>query len=182
MQRKYNILKLKNSILIALFSVILLICSRISIPYVIPFTLQSLGVFLTFGILGGKRGLLSLLLYFTLGLIGIPISASGEAGINLFFNPTTGYIIGWFLCGVMFWIVETKFGNCNKTRIIIFSIGTIICYAAGTVWFMLIYAYNKTAIGVWTALCYCVFPFIIFDIIKLLVATILTNKLQNKIK
>ena len=182
MQRAKNIKKLKNSILIALFSIIFLICSRIAIPYVIPFTLQSLGVFLTFGLLGGKRGLLSLFLYLTLDLIGIPISATGEAGINLFFAPTAGYLIGWILCGVLFLIVETKFGNCNKTRLITFSIGTIICYISGTIWFTLIYAYNNTVVDLWTALCYCVFPFVIFDIIKLLIANVITNKLHDKIK
>lgn len=181
MQRAKHIQKLKNSILIALFSVIILICSRIAIPYVIPFTLQSLGVFLTLGILGGKRGLLSLLLYLTLGLIGIPISATGEAGFNLFLTPTMGYLIGWIFCGVLFWIIETKFGNCNKTRLIIFSTGTFICYIAGTAWFILICAYKNTTISLWTALCYCVFPFIIFDIIKLLIANAIANKLHNKI-
>ena len=181
MQRAKNIQKLKTRILIALFSVILLICSRISIPYVIPFSLQSLGIFLTLGILGGKRGLLSILIYLALGLIGIPISATGEAGINLFLTPTAGYLIGWILCGILFWIIETKFGNRNKTRIIAFSIGTIVCYIVGTIWFVLICTHNNTTISVWTALCYCVFPFILFDIIKLLIANAITNKLHNKI-
>ena len=182
MQRTKNIQKLKSGILIALFSVILLVCSRIAIPYVIPFTLQSLGVFLTFGILGGKKGLLSFLLYLTLGLIGLPISATGEAGINLFLTPAAGYLIGWVICGILFWIIETKFGNRTKTRLIAFSLGTIISYIMGTVWFILIYAYNNTTPSIWTAICYCVFPFIIFDIIKLLTANFIANKLQNKIK
>lgn len=182
MQREKNILKLKNSILIALFSVIILICSRIAIPTVIPFTLQSLGVFLALGILGGKKGCLSLLLYITLGLIGIPISATGEAGFALFVGPTAGYFIGWILCGIIFWIFECQMGNSNKTRLIFLSLGTIICYITGTAWFICVYAYNNNPIGLWSALCYCVFPFIFFDAVKLIIANIIADKLHKKIK
>ena len=182
MQREKNILKLKNSILIALFSVIILICSRIAIPTVIPFTLQSLGVFLTLGILGGKKGCISLLLYLTMGLIGIPISATGEAGFGLFLGPTAGYLIGWILCGIIFWIFESRMGNSKKTRLVFLSIGTIICYITGTVWFISVYAIDNTSIGIWAALCYCVFPFIIFDAIKLIIANIIADKLHKKIK
>ena len=182
MPREKNIQKLRDSILIAFFSIIILICSRIAIPWVIPFTLQSLGIFLTLGILGGKKGFISLLLYLIMGFIGIPISASGVVGPALFFTSTFGYLIGWILCSIIFWIFETKMGNSNRTRLIFLSIGTIICYVTGTVWFMLIYSYKYTPIGLWTALCYCVFPFIIFDAIKLLLANIITDKLHKRVK
>ena len=181
MQREKNILRLKNSILVALFSVIILICSRIAIPTVIPFTMQSFGVFLTLGILGGKKGCLSLLLYLTLGLIGIPISATGEAGFALFVGPTAGYFIGWILCGIIFWIFESRMGNRNKTRLIFLSLGTVLCYISGTVWFVFVYAYN-TPIGLWSALCYYVFPFVFFDAAKLIIANIIADKLHKKIK
>ena len=181
MPREKNIQKLRDSILIAFFSIIILICSRIAIPWVIPFTLQSFGIFLTFSILGGKKGLISLFLYFIMGIIGIPISASGVVGPALFFTPTFGYLIGWLLCGIIFWISETKMGNSNRTRLIFLSIGTIICYAAGTIWFMLIYSYKNTPIGIWSALCYCVFPFIIFDTIKLILSNTIANKLHKYI-
>ncbi len=182
MQRAKNIQNLKNSILIALFSIIMLICSRIAIPFVIPFTLQSLAVFLALGILGGKMGFMSILLYIAIGFIGIPISASGEAGLGLIFSPTAGYFIGWLLCAVIFWIFETKMGNSNKTRLVFLSIGTIICYVTGTLWFMMIYASNNTPVSLWSALCYCVFPFILFDAVKLLLANILADKILKKIK
>ena len=67
--RTRNIDNLKSNILVALFSVIIAICSRIIIPAVVPFTLQSLGVFLALYILGGKSGLLSILIYIVLGLV-----------------------------------------------------------------------------------------------------------------
>ena len=81
--RRQNVERLKRNILISLFAVIIAICSRITIPSAVPFTLQSLGVFLTFSLLGGKFGLASYLLYLSMGFLGIPVSASGQTGVAM---------------------------------------------------------------------------------------------------
>ncbi len=44
---------------IALFAVLIAVCSWISIPLPVPFTLQTFGVFCAVGLLGGKRGTFS---------------------------------------------------------------------------------------------------------------------------
>ena len=56
-----------------IFAVLLAICSWISIPTMIPFTLQTFGVFLTLLLLGGKQGTLAIFIYLLLGSIGIPV-------------------------------------------------------------------------------------------------------------
>ena len=48
---------------IALFAVLMAVCSWISIPAVVPFTLQTFGVFVAVSVLGGKRGTLAVVLY-----------------------------------------------------------------------------------------------------------------------
>ena len=51
---------------IAIFAVLIAICSWISIPMTVPFTLQTFGVFMAVGVLGGKRGSLAVTgLHFT---------------------------------------------------------------------------------------------------------------------
>ena len=60
---------------IAIFAVLMAICSWISIPMSVPFTLQTFGVFLAVGVLGGKRGTLAIVVYVLLGAIGIPVFA-----------------------------------------------------------------------------------------------------------
>ena len=77
--------KTYDIVYIAVFAVIMAICSWISIPAAVPFTLQTFGVFVAVGVLGGKRGTLSILVFILLGAIGVPVFA----GISL-----TGTFLG----------------------------------------------------------------------------------------
>lgn len=57
--------KTYDMVYIGVFAVIIAICSWISIPTTVPFTLQTFAVFLAIGVLGGKKGNLgSFYLYF----------------------------------------------------------------------------------------------------------------------
>lgn len=67
--------KTYDMVYIAVFAVLIAICSWISIPTTVPFTLQTFAVFLAVGVLGGKRGSLSVLIYILLGAVGIPVFA-----------------------------------------------------------------------------------------------------------
>ena len=65
-----------------IFAVLLAICSWISIPTVIPFTLQTFAVFLTALLLGGKQGTIAILIYLLLGAVGIPVFSNFGAGLG----------------------------------------------------------------------------------------------------
>ena len=56
----------------ALFAALIAICSWISIPTTVPFTLQTMGVFLAVGLLGGRLGSLAVGVYLLLGAVGLP--------------------------------------------------------------------------------------------------------------
>ena len=75
--------KTYDMVYIAVFAVLMAICSWISIPTVVPFTLQTFGVFLAIGVLGGKRGSLAVLVYILLGAIGVPVFAEFTGGIGI---------------------------------------------------------------------------------------------------
>ena len=51
--------KTYDLVYIAVFAVVMAVCSWISIPAQVPFTLQTFGVFMAVGVLGGKRGTLA---------------------------------------------------------------------------------------------------------------------------
>jgi biotin transport system substrate-specific component len=58
-------------------------------------------------------------------------------------------------------------------------VALIVCYAFGTVWFMVVYARSTGAVGLGTVLGWCVIPFIIPDLVKIALAYILSNTLRR---
>ncbi|MCI7350775.1 MAG: biotin transporter BioY [Ruminococcus sp.] len=47
---------------------------------------------------------------------------------------------------------------------------------------MIVYTKNNEAIGLWTALTWCVFPFIIPDLLKMALAILLTKRVGKYVK
>lgn len=171
--------KTQDLVLIALFAVIQAICSWISIPTVIPFTMQTFGVFLTLGVLGGRNGCMAILIYLLLGCIGIPVFAGFSSGIGYIMGSTGGYLIGFLFSALVVWGMETLFGKRDMVFIFSMVLGLFACYAFGTIWFMFVYAKNVGAVGLWTTLGWCVFPYIIPDIVKLSLAFTICKRLAK---
>lgn len=171
--------KTYDMVYIGIFTVLIAICSWISIPMTVPFTLQTMGVFLTVGILGGKRGTLAVLVYILLGAIGVPVFAGFTGGIGVLISNTGGYIMGFLFAALLMWAMEKLFGKSNIVLAISMVLGLLVCYTVGTIWFMMVYSANTGAVGIMTVLGWCVFPFIIPDIIKIILALTLKNKLAG---
>ena len=165
---------------IGMFVALIAVSSWISIPSTIPWTLQTLGVYLTVLILGGKRGTMAVLLYILVGLLGIPVFSGMRAGVNVLFGLTGGYIIGFVFLALCMWMME----KMTYTLVgLIFSmlIGLIACYSFGTIWFMMIYHQSVGTIDVLSVLNLCVFPFVIFDLIKICIAVMISRRIQKHI-
>ena len=174
--------KTLDLVYIALFAVILAICSWISIPTTVPFTLQTLGIFCTLNILGGKRGTIAILIYILLGAVGIPVFAGFSSGLGVLAGTTGGYIIGFIFTGLIYWAMTALISEKTYIKVIAMIIGLIVCYGFGTLWFMLVYAKSAGSIGLLTALGWCVFPFVIPDLIKMFLAFVLSKSVTSKIK
>ena len=171
--------KTYDIVYIAVFAVIMAICSWISIPAAVPFTLQTFGVFIAVGVLGGKRGSLSVLVFILLGAIGIPVFANFSGGIGVLAGPTGGYIIGFLFSALLMWAMEKLPGKKSVMQIVSMIAGLIVCYAFGTAWFVIVYGRMNGPIGFTAALASCVVPFIIPDIIKIALAYVLSRKLRK---
>lgn len=169
----------RDMVYIAMFAVLIAVCSWISVPATVPFTLQTFGVFVTVGVLGGKRGSLSVLVYLLLGMIGVPVFAGFSGGISCLLGSTGGYIIGFLFSALVMWGMEIAFGKSRFVLVLSMILGLMVCYLFGTIWFMTVYARTTGAIGVMTALGWCVFPYIIPDGIKIVLAMILCKKVAQ---
>lgn len=174
--------KARDMTYIGIMTAIIAICSWISIPATVPVTLQTMGIFLAVGILGGKRGTLAVLVYILLGAIGVPVFAGFSGGIGILLGTTGGYIVGFLFSALLMWGMETLFGKSKLVLAISMAAGLLACYAVGTVWFMAVYAKNAGAVGLGTVLGWCVIPFIIPDLIKIALSLFLTDRLKKAIK
>ncbi len=172
-------MKVKEMTYIALFAVLITLCSWLSIPADVPFTLQTFAVFAALCTLGGKRGTLAILLYILLGAVGLPVFAGFRGSIGVLLGATGGYIVGFLLSGLVYWLMTRCFGSGKVIMLLSVFLGLIVCYAFGTLWYTLVYAGGQGGIGFAAALVKCVVPFVIPDIVKLMLAVYISNKIKN---
>ena len=160
---------------IAVFVALMAICSWISIPTAIPFTLQT-------GLLGGRRGTLAVLAYILLGAVGAPVFAGFSGGLGVLLRSTGGYIIGFLFTALIMWSMERFLGSSPWVLGVSMVLGLLACYAFGTVWFMYIYMRDTGAVSLAAALGWCVIPFIFPDLVKAALALFLTTRLRRYVK
>lgn len=164
---------------IGIFAVVIAICSWISIPATVPFTMQTFAVFLAVILLGGKRGTLAVLVYILLGAVGVPVFAGFSGGLGIIINNTGGYIIGFLFSALIMWAAESLLGKKLWVQAVSMVLGLAACYAVGTAWFMFVYIRNTGAVGLMTVLGWCVIPFVIPDIVKIALALMLGSTLRK---
>ena len=169
-------------VMVALFAALIAVCAWITVPGAVPFTLQTMGVFLAVGLLGGKRGTASVLVYILLGAVGMPVFSGFSGGVGRLLGTTGGYIIGFLVAALAMWAMEAIFGKAKRVLPGSMLLGLLLCYTFGTVWFLVLYTQTKGAISVASVLSMCVIPFILPDLLKIALALLLTSRLSKFIK
>lgn len=172
----------KEMVLTAMLTAVMAVCSWISVPAEIPFTLQTFAVFCAIGLLGGRNGLFSILVYILLGAIGIPVFAGPSGGIGIILGNTGGYIVGFVFIALICWLTEKLFGSGLIVRIISMLVGLAVLYAFGTAWFMFLYTKNTGDVSLIQVMKWCVTPFVIPDLLKLALAIVLTDRIKKYAK
>ena len=126
MNGKYKTLDL---IYMAIGAALIAVCSWVTIPLVVPFTLQTFAVFTVVELLGGKKGCLSILVYILLGAVGLPVFSGFKGGIGALIGTTGGYIIGFIFIANYFYLKTYSKADTKErlTRIMVqfFSIAAV---------------------------------------------------------
>ncbi len=178
-----KILSVQEISVVAMFVAVMAVCSWISIPIgPVPFTLQTFAVFVVGGILGVKKGFVTVAVYILLGLVGVPVFSGFSCGPGVLVGPTGGFIIGFLftvlVIGSLLWIFRNVTGGMKNVILLVsMIIGDAICFALGTIQFIVVMKSTVTQ-----ALGLCVIPYIVPDIIKMILATIVINRLQKYVK
>ena len=165
----------------ALGAALIAVCSWITVPmpevgFAAPFTMQTFAVCLVSALLGEFWGEISVLVYIALGCIGVPVFAGFKNAAAVIAGPTWGYIMGFVLTAFCTGFICSRFGRKYPICLGAMAAGIILCYAVGTVWFALVYAKGTATAGFVTALTYCVVPYILPDLAKIAVASLICTK------
>ena len=167
---------------VGLFTAVLVICSWISIPATVPFTLQTLAIFLAVGLLGTRKAVAAVIVYILLGAAGVPVFSGFRGGIGSILGPTGGYLIGFILAVMIAGAGIKRFGKSFPVMAASMATGLIVCYAFGTLWFAFVYTGAANAPGIGSILSMCVLPYIVPDAIKICVAVIMSRRIHPLIR
>ena len=154
-------------------SILITISAKIKIPfYPVPMTMQTFVILLIGITLGYKIGLATVTLYLFEGIIGLPVFASSpEKGIGIayFIGPTMGYLIGFLVAVYFSGSFKYDKGIINTFLKLIFSVSFI--YILGLIWLGTLIGWEKPIFKLGAQ------PFLIAELFKVLLLTLLTTNL-----
>ncbi len=136
-------------------------------PWGVPITGQTLAVLVTGLLLSPVDAFFAVLLYITMGIIGLPVFSGAKSGIGVLLGPTGGYIYS-FLIGVY---ILSLFAQKNKPirGSLVF---TAIVYLVGS--FQLAITTNSTFLH---ALKIGMLPFLPGDFLKIYLSFVIAKRL-----
>lgn len=154
----------------ALMASLIAVGAFLSIPLgPVPFSMQPLFVMLAGFLLGWPHGMIAALLFVAAGSIGLPVFAGGKSGLAVLFGPTGGYLIGFVLAAGAIGLLTTKRNPDQAPRwlpgLLAGLAGLALLYACG-----LLNLIRVLDIGWQKALAIGFLPFILQDLIKLVMA------------
>lgn len=159
----------------SLFAALIAVGAFVRIPVLlspVPITLQVLFVFLAGAMLGARWGLMSVLVYLLLGIVGLPVFSGGSSGLGVLLGPTGGYLIGFAIAAFIIGLFSEKWGTSSAVMNAVFmSAGMIVIYVLGTVYLM-----HVAQISVENALLLGAVPYLPGDLLKLVFSAVIAAK------
>ena len=164
---KNKIFNLANISTVLFGSIILIISAKIKVDlYPVPMTLQPLAVLMIGMLFGRNLAIATIGLYILQGIAGFPVFAYG-GGLLYLFGPTGGFIVGFFIAGLVLGeLADRGWGRNILSSIICMMLGMFIIYFFGILQLSAIKGFAYAIIKGF-------YPFLVGDLYKLLVAGIL---------
>lgn len=192
--------------LIGMSIAITAVCAWISIPLgPIPFTMQMFAVTFFICILTPSEAIATVFGYILIGAVGVPVFSGMRGGIGVLMGPTGGFLLGYLLgvtvAALFLYVVNHVFASKIGTRsskvspeewaklnvwqkvarnlapcgidIVAGFIFVLIAYVTGWAQYMLV-----TNVGPTAAFVACVAPFIVGDVVKVILAALCAQSVK----
>ena len=139
----------------------------------VPITGQTLGVLLVGAAYGPGLGAATVGLYLVAAVMGLPVLARNvegghDTGVHVLGAAfaSAGYLWGFLLAAVLVgWLARLGWDRSFRSSVSAMFFGELVIYACGIPWLM-----HALGVDVQTALTYGLYPFVVGDTIKLLIA------------
>ena len=129
----------------------------------VPITGQTFAVLMLAALLGSRRGVLAMIAYLAEGAMGLPVFANG-VGLATLIGPTGGYLVGFIPAAyIVGRLAEMGWDRRVITTIAAMLAGQIVLYTFGVCWLAIM-------TNIRTALTVGLYPFIVGDILKVVLA------------
>lgn len=169
--------RIRSMVLTGVMAAVICVISPWSIPIgEVPITLTQIAIFLALYVLGWKRGTLSCLIFLLLGSFGLPVFSSFSGGLGKLLGPTGGYLIGYIPMCIIGGLFIDHFRN-PVVQGLGLVLATAVCYAFGTAWYCI-----QGSVGLAAALVVCVYPFIPFDLAKIVISVLIGSLLRRRLQ
>lgn len=140
----------------------------------VPVTGQTFAVLMIGALFGAKRGGLCVSMYLAEGAAGLPVFAAGAGGAVWLSGPTGGYLLGFIGAAVLVgYLAEHGWDRKVWTTIITMLAGNICIYSFGLSWLTILVVAEKTSTGMGGLFKVGVYPFVVGDVAKTILAALL---------
>ena len=176
--------------LCAVMAAVMCVIAPVSLPIgPVSVTGGTLTIYLTACLLGPWRGLAATAVYLLAGFAGLPVFSNYMGGAGRLLGPTGGYLAGYLpmmlLAGFAAEYSFRRFGGQGKgeralargLRLSGMALATAALYAFGTAWYCV-----QAGVDLQKALAACVFPFIPFDLMKMVLALLLGVPVRRRLE
>lgn len=165
---------------ISLFATLIAVSGYIAIPLpfsTVPVTAQTLAVMLAGCLLPVGHAAASVFIFLLMGVAGLPVFSGGTAGLGIIAGKTGGYLIGFLAGAVLISLLKGKRPGFFRLLTVNVIGGIIVVYIFGVLWLN-----SVTGIGLSKAVVFGALPFIPGDIVKIIVAALIAQKLNKHIR
>lgn len=162
----------RSAVFCALSIALIAVCANVTIPLgPIPFTLQMLAIPFMVQVLAPRQAAAVIFGYMLLGVIGLPVFSGMRGGIGVMVGPTGGflwaYLVAVPLASLVLWLFRRRGVDGFATGVLSGLVFTAVAYVGGWFWYMV-----SADVTPLQSFLVTVAPFIVLDVIKVVIATL----------
>ncbi len=170
-------IKVRDLTAVALMAAAICVFAPWSIPIgPVPITLATFAIYIVSAVVSWKHAVAAVLVYLLLGLVGLPVFSGFSGGLQQLAGPTGGYLIGYIPCALILGCAIDRFPRAKWMYPLAMLVGTAALYFLGTAWYVL-----ASGVPTGPAILACVVPFLPFDGLKIILASLIAYPLRQRL-